>query len=146
MSGVFKTAKFKLAESSQTGVEEAWFIDDYSRGQDISQATRRLAFETFREWSQDKEFDGNLYFAYGLLEVGAPAADPSSGAIDVTVTVNAQILDLSGPVYETVASVGGYTKTQRGVDADNAKKSALKLAAQQASKELINQLMSQNIR
>lgn len=146
VNGVFKDAKFRVVDSAQSGVQESWFADDYSRGDDISQQTRKLAFDTFQAFAQAKELDGTLYFAYGLLEVGPPDEDPGSGMPVVTVTVNAEIFDLSGPLYQVVASVGGHTYTQRGRDADNARKSALKMAARKASKELINQLMSQNIR
>ncbi len=146
VSGVFKSSKFKVVDSAQTGVQESWFADDYSQGQDISQATRKMAFDTFQEFARSKDINGTLYFAYGVLEVGVPDLDPSSGMTIITVTVNAEIFDVSGPLYETVASVGGHTYTQRGRDADNARKAALKLASQKASKELINQLMSQNIR
>lgn len=146
VNGAFTTAKFTVADSAQTGVDETWFSDDYSQGKDISQETRRKAFDTFQSWASSKDLDGSLYFAYGVLEVGVPGVDGSSGMTVVTVTVNAEVFDLSGPVYRTVASVGGHTYTQRGRDADNARKSALKLAAQKASKEMINQLMSKNIR
>lgn len=147
VKGAFKDATFKVVDSAQTGVQEAWFADDYSQGNDISQETKRRSFEQFVEFTQGLDnVTGTLYFAYGLLEVGPPDEDPSSGLPVVTVTVNAEIYDLSGPLYEVVASVGGETYTQKGRDADNARKSALKLAAQKASKHLINQLMSQNIR
>ncbi len=146
VKGVFKDAKFKVVDSAETGVDEAWFMDDYSQGNDISQDTRRRSFAAFREFVWNVNSEGKLYFAFGLLDVGFPTVDPSSGLPAVTVTVNAEIFDLSGPFAESVASVGGRKYTATGRDNDNARIDALQKAARSTSKELTNQLMSQNIR
>jgi hypothetical protein len=146
VKGVFNAAKFKVIDSAETGVDEAWFMDDYSQGNDISQETRRRSFAAFREFVWNVNSEGKLYFAFGLLDVGLPGVDPSSGLPVVTVTVNAEIFDLSGPFAESVASVGGRKYTAIGRDNDNARIDALQKAARSTSKELTNQLMSQNIR
>jgi hypothetical protein len=80
------------------------------------------------------------YLALGTLDVGFANPDPATGLLRVAVNVNAKILDLSDPIPDTVATVGPVQYAGLGPTEAEAQTNALKLATQNAAKELISQL------
>jgi hypothetical protein len=80
------------------------------------------------------------YLALGTLDVGFANPDPATGLLRVAVNVNAKILDLSDPIPDTVATVGPVQYAGLGPTEAEAQTNALKLASQNAAKELISQL------
>jgi hypothetical protein len=85
------------------------------------------------------------YLALGTLDVGFATTDPATGLIRVAVIVNAKIMDLTDMIPETVATVGPVQYNGLGSTDTEAQINALKLAAQNASHDLISQLTNVGI-
>jgi hypothetical protein len=77
--------------------------------------------------------------------VGFASPDPATGLIRVSVIVNAKIMDLTDTIPETVATVGPVQYNGLGPTETEAQTNALKLAAQNASHDLISQLTNAGI-
>ena len=85
------------------------------------------------------------YLAFGTLDVGFANKDPATGLLRVAVTVNAKILDLTDVIPENVATVGPIQYAGLGPTETEAQINALKLAAQNACRDLISQLTNAGI-
>jgi len=85
------------------------------------------------------------YLALGTLDVGFANPDPATGLVRVSVIVNAKIMDLTDTIPETVATVGPVQYNGLGSTDSEAQTNALKLAAQNASHDLISQLTNAGI-
>ena len=86
------------------------------------------------------------YLTLGTLDVGFANPDPATGLLRVPVIVNAKVLDLSDMIPDTVATVGPVQYAGLGPTEAEAQTNALKLAAQNAAKDLISQLNSAGVR
>jgi hypothetical protein len=86
------------------------------------------------------------YVALGTLDVGMADKDPATGLVRVAVTVNAKILNVTETIPETVASVGPVQYSGVGPTEDEARGSALRLAASNAARELTSQVTTQQLR
>ena len=80
------------------------------------------------------------YIALGTLDVGLADKDPATGLNRVAVTVNARVLDVTQVIPDTIASVGPVQYAGVGPTEDEARNNALKLAANNAARELTSQL------
>ena len=80
------------------------------------------------------------YVSIGTLDLGLAAKDSNTGLTRVAVTVNAKMLDVSQTIPDTIASVGPVQFAGLGPTEDEARGSALKLAAEGAARELTSQL------
>jgi hypothetical protein len=85
------------------------------------------------------------YLALGTLDVGFANTDPATGLRRVSVVVNAKILDLTDTIPESVATVGPVQYFGLGPTDGEAQTNALKLAAENASHDLISQLTNAGI-
>jgi hypothetical protein len=85
------------------------------------------------------------YLTLGTLDIGFANPDPATGLLRVPVTVNAKVLDVSDMIPDTVATVGPVQYAGLGPTEAEAQTNALKLAAQNAAKELISQLNSAGV-
>jgi len=82
----------------------------------------------------------NPYIAPGTLDLSIVDRDPATGLMRVAVTVNARVLDVTQPVPDTIASIGPVQYAGVGPTEDEARTNALKLAANNAARELTSQL------
>ena len=80
------------------------------------------------------------FMALGTLDVGLADKDPQTGMIRVSVSVNARVFDLSSNIPDTIASVGPVQYAGVGPTEEEARGAALKLAANNAARELATQL------
>jgi len=84
-------------------------------------------------------------WAYGTLDAGVATTDPTTGNKRVYVTVRAQVYNISKKLPKTIASVGPVQHQGIGPDGTVAKNNALKLAAEKAANEIVEQLNAKGI-
>ncbi|WP_293410423.1 hypothetical protein [Piscinibacter sp.] len=87
------------------------------------------------------------YVALGTLDLGLADKDPTTGMARVAVTVNARVLDLTKPDPRHHHRVGGPSAVRRRrPDQTEARTNALKLAANNAARELTSQLTNLGVK
>ena len=140
----FETAGFRVIEASD--------VEPYSGGK-LHVATVQEDYKTSLDLKSQTLVDVEAglrnaqipYLALGTLDVGFATSDPATGLIRVSVIVNAKIMDLTDTIPETVATVGPVQYNGLGPTDTEAQTNALKLAAQNASHDLISQLTNAGI-
>jgi hypothetical protein len=141
----FTRAGFKVNEASMvepyTGghFTVASVENDYKSGADLKPATLNSMVSGMRVAQIP-------FVALGTLDVGLSTDDPNTGLKRVAVTVNAKLLNISEAIPSTVASVGPVQYAATGPTAEEAQGNALRLAANNAARELTSQLNSIGIR
>ncbi|WPE16353.1 hypothetical protein R5P06_07320 [Candidatus Thioglobus autotrophicus] len=80
------------------------------------------------------------FTAIGTLDILKQNIDPSSGLVDVYVSVTAKVYDTSKRFAKTVASVGPVQYHGLGPEEPVARNNALSKAAKKAAESIINQL------
>jgi hypothetical protein len=110
----------------------------FSTSDTLSSDLRKSAFDTAKKCEVNT-------FATGTLDVGLPDTDPVTGQKRVTVSVRAQVNDLSGVLPKMLASVGPIQYSGLGSDQNVARRNALKNAATEAAREISNQLKSKGM-
>ncbi len=135
----FSKAGYKVNEASfiepYTGgkFKVAQVEDDYRSGNDLKAVTLQNVVAGMKT--------ANIPFiALGTLDVGMSDQDPGTGLQRVAVTVNARILDVSQAIPDTIASVGPVQYAGIGPTEPEARNNALKLAANNAARDLTSQL------
>jgi hypothetical protein len=94
-----------------------------------------------------KACDPNLrYFAVGTLDARVPDNDPVTGNIKTSVSFRGQVWDITSGLSRVVASIGPVQRFGLGPDADSARSVALREAATEGSKEIVNQLNARNLK
>jgi hypothetical protein len=111
---------------------------DYQTGNDLKSATLQSIASGMRAAQVP-------YIALGTLDVGAADRDPATGLVRVAVTVNAKIFDVTQAIPDTKAAVGPVTYSGIGPSEDEARGNALKLAANNAARELTSQVTTQRM-
>lgn len=115
------------------------FQNEYVSADEMSPKTRTAVFNAARACDV-------RYFATGTIDTGAPGRDPVSGAIQVFVSVRAQLMDLSQKLPRKVGSVGPKTFSGLGPDQTVAARNALVAATKETAKILVDQLNAKGIR
>lgn len=144
-TAVFARAGYKVNEAAliepYTGghFKVATLEDDYRSGLDLKPATMSSIVLGMRAAQIP-------FIAFGTLDVGAAGKDPSTGLVRVGVTVNAKLLDVSQTIPDTIASVGPVQYAGLGPTEDEARNSAMKLAAESASRDLTSQSTNLGLR
>jgi hypothetical protein len=139
LSGAFLQAGFRFTAASDVEPYSGGKLhvevvrEDYQSGMDLKSQTLQDVEVGVRNAKIP-------YLALGTLDVGFANPDPATGLLRVAVNVNAKILDLSDPIPDTVATVGPVQYAGLGPTETEAQTNALKLASQNAAKELISQL------
>jgi hypothetical protein len=113
--------------------------EDYKSGMDLKSATLQ-AMVTGMRTAQIP------FVALGTLDVGMADRDPQTGLVRVGVTVNGKILDISQTIPDTIASVGPVQYAGVGPTEEEARTNALRLAANNAARDLTSQVTNQGIR
>lgn len=141
-----------VAQFSQAGYDviEAAMVDssrfkvadienDYKSGNDLQPQTMRSVTMAMK--------DAQIpYIALGTLDVGLAAKDPQTGLMRVSVTVNAKVWDVTKPIPRTRVAVGPVSYTGVGPTDDEARGSALRLAATSAAQELSSRMTTMGLR
>ena len=135
----FSRAGFKVNEASliepYTGgkFKVSMVENDYKSGNDLQSATMQGI-------TQGMKTAQIPYIALGTLDLGLADTDPATGMQRVAVTVNARVLDVTSTIPDTIASVGPVQYAGVGPTELEARNNALKLAANNAARELTSQL------
>jgi hypothetical protein len=144
-TSTFARAGFKVSEAAlvepYTGghFKVAAVENDYKSGMDLKSSTLQSMVAGMRTAQIP-------YVALGTLDVGMADKDPSTGLMRVSVTVNGKILDISQTIPDTIASVGPVQYAGTGPTEDEARTNALKLAANNAARELTSQVTNIGVR
>jgi hypothetical protein len=109
--------------------------DDYKSGNDLKTSTLQSIVAGMKTAQIP-------IFALGTLDVGLAGRDDATGLVRVAVTVNARVMDVTQSIPETIAAVGPVQYAGVGPTEDEARTSALKLAASNAARELNSQLIN----
>lgn len=141
----------ELAKAGFEAVEAAFLEDslapglvdavrsDFGSGDDLRTATvRRLA-----RAAQNADVS---YVIVGTVDIGLPTTDEVSGNQRVYAKVSAKVLDLSGRLPRTVVSVAPAQHAGLGPDATVARLNALRSAADEIGREVVEQLNARAIR
>ena len=86
------------------------------------------------------------YFSVGTLDIGLSDVDPVTNNKRVFVSVRSQVWDISSKLPRRVASVGPIQYSGLGPDSEVASRNALRIAAEQAAKNIADQLNSKGAR
>jgi len=135
----FSRAGFKVNEATMvephTGgaFKVAMVENDYKAGNDLQSTTLQSIVQGMKNAQIP-------YIALGTLDLGLADTDPQSGLQRVAVTVNARVLDVTQTIPDTIASVGPVQYAGVGPTELEARNNALKLAANNAARELTAQL------
>ena len=135
----FTRAGFKVNEASliepYTGgkFKVAMVENDYKAGNDLQSSTMQAITQGMKNAQIP-------YIALGTLDLGLADVDPQTGMQRVAVTVNARVLDVTQMIPDTIASVGPVQYAGVGPTEGEARTNALKLAANNAARELTAQL------
>ena len=144
MTGIFSDAGYQVIEADQVEGASGGMVNiariqtAYSQGNDLPSS---LMYST----TQGAERAGIDYLALGTMDVGMPDRDPVSGNVRVFVVVTGKVMYVKGRFARTVASVGPVQYAGLGPDASVARINALKSAANQAAKQLVDTLASKSI-
>lgn len=144
MNNIFTTAGYEVIDAVDVYAASKGMLDsdsfkrDYKSGDDISATTRRNAIAGCKIAELD-------YFATGTLDIGMNDTDPDTGLERVFVSVTGKIWSLAAKFPKIVASVGPVQYAGVGPDQRVAKLNALKLAGEEAARELTSQLQMKGI-
>ncbi|MGI4814591.1 MAG: hypothetical protein ACRYGG_14835 [Janthinobacterium lividum] len=139
VSGIFAQAGFDVVDVGYLEPQSHGLLslkalqDDYRTGDDPKP-------QTLRNTAAGLQAAQVPYLALTTLDVGAKDIDPDTGLMRVYVTVTGKVLDLSGRFPRTVSSVGPVQYAGTGPSQDVAQTNGLKLAADKAARELVNQI------
>lgn len=136
----FKVSEAALVEPYTGGQFKVSMVEeDYKSGNDMKSTTLQSVVRGMRTAQIP-------YVAVGTLDVGLADQDPSTGLVRVGVTVNAKIYDVTQTIPDTIASVGPVQYAGMGPTEDEARTNALKLAANNAARELTSQVTNIGVR
>jgi hypothetical protein len=122
------------------------FRNDFSRGADVSAATRVNATKGLKT-KQVAALEMNIrYLMVGALDVGRNLRDPASGLVKVFVNVNAKVYDTSKALPLTIATIGPVQYAGLGPTQEVAERNALMQAGEAAARELVSQMRAKNLR
>ncbi|MBV1883270.1 MAG: hypothetical protein KUG82_16645 [Pseudomonadales bacterium] len=127
-----------LEEDSEGLVDVGMIKEDFSRGNDVSPTTIRNAVIGARELEV-------FYFGLGTLDIGTGIINQSTGLQQVHVTVTGKVLSLKKRFPRTIAAIGPVQYSGTGPTQSVARNNALKLAAQRAAKDLVDQFRNKKI-
>lgn len=138
----FSQAGYDVIESAMVESDKFKVADiegDYKSGNDLQPKTLRAVALGMK--------DAQIpYIALGTLDVGLPAKDPQTGLMRVSVTVNAKVWDVTKAIPRTRVAVGPVSYAGVGPSDDEARGSALKLAASSAAQELSSRMTTMGMR
>ena len=138
----FSQAGYDVIEAAMVESEKFKVADiegDYKSGNDLQPRTLRAIGAGMKEAQVP-------YVALGTLDVGLADKDPQTGLMRVSVTVNARVWDVTKPIPRTLVAVGPVAYAGVGPTEDEARGSALRLAATNAAQELASRMTEKGLR
>ena len=144
MTGIFADAGYDVIEADQVEgasnglLNIARIRDAYSHDDDLPSKMTRDA-------TQGVNQAGVGLLALGTLDIGMQDTDPVSGNMRVYVTVTGKVYDVSGRFARTISSVGPVQFAGLGPDPSVARTNALKMAAQKAAQQMVDELNNKGI-
>jgi hypothetical protein len=144
MTGTFADAGYDVIEADQVEGASNGLLNiesvrsAYSHGNDLPPKMQR-------DITQGVHAAEIGLLALGTLDVGMQDVDPVSGNTRVYVTVTGKVYDVTGRFARTLSSVGPVQYAGLGPDASVARTNALKIAAQNAAQQMVDQLNSKGI-
>jgi hypothetical protein len=144
-TGIFAKAGFDVVEAVYVEPQSQGLLSvksierDYETGND-------LAPETLRNTAEGLKKAQIPYLALGTLDVGTKDTDPATGLFRVYVTVTGKIMDLTTRFPKVVSSVGPVQFAGTGPTESVAQTNALKLAADNAARDLVSQINNVGVR
>ncbi len=144
-TGIFAKAGFDVVEAAYVEPQSKGLLSvksierDYETGND-------LAPETLRNTTEGLKNAQIPYLALGTLDVGTKDTDPATGLFRVYVTVTGKVMDLTTRFPKVVSSVGPVQFAGTGPTESVAQTNALKLAADNAARELVSQINNIGVR
>jgi len=135
---VFAGAGFEVVDypdvaANCNGTSEKALRQEFSAADELSGQTRKVAFDAARQCEVS-------YFAMGTLDVGLPDTDPVTGNKRVYVSVRGQIWNITGKLPRSIVTVGPVQYAGLGPDPEVAMRNALRKAATEGAKVMIDQL------
>lgn len=135
---VFAGAGFEVVDypdvaANCNGTPEKTLRQEFSAADELSGQTRKAAFDAARQCEVS-------YFAMGTLDVGMADTDPVTGNKRVYVSLRGQIWNITGKLPRSMVTVGPVQYAGLGPNPDVAMRNALKLAATEGAKVMIDQL------
>jgi hypothetical protein len=154
---VFTDAGFTVAEGEMLEPETVGkdgrpllsieaFRNDFSRGADVSAATRVNAGRGLKTEAVQKLNMNIRFLLVGSLDVGRNLRDPASGLMKVFVNVNAKVYDTSKALPTTAATIGPVQYAGLGPTQEVAERNALREAGETAANELVSQMRAKNLK
>ena len=134
----FEVVDYNDVVSECGGIELEMIKNEFSANQEISRRARKSALRGARECEVS-------YFALGTLDVGLHDTDPVSGLKRVYVSVNAKVWNIERRLPKRVASVSSDTFAGLGPNPIVAKNNALKKAATNAAKIIVDQMNAKGL-
>lgn len=140
VSSVLADAGLQVTEAEYlSGLDLTAVRKDFGRGDDLSPTTARALAAAVHA-------NGIRYVIVGTMDETLPDRDPVSGAQRVFVTVNARITDVSGPFPRLIAAVGPIQDSGVGPSTAVARTNALKQAAEDVAKQLVDKIAVKGVR
>ena len=140
MSGVFANAGLEIVPAEFIERLDLGAVrKDYGEGDDLSPVTLRGMVAAVRA-------SGITYLTLGSMDVELPDQDPVSGNVRIYVTVNAKVYDLSRPIPRILSAIGPVQYAGVGPTPAVAKTNALKLAADEVAKKLVDEIAVKGVR
>ncbi len=112
---------------------------DFGTGDDLKATTLRRMLAAARRQSV-------RFVLVGFVEGGLPSTDEVSGSQRVDAKVTAKVYDLSGRLPRTVVTVGPTVHFGLGPDAGTARTNAIKSAAEETARAVLDQLSNKQVR
>lgn len=121
------------------GIDLSLIRTDFSTGNDIQPTTMRSMASGLQEYDIP-------YVLIGSLDIDLPSDDPMTGNQKVFVTVNAKLINLEGRFPRVEAAIGPTQFAGLGPSSFVAEVNAVKLAAENVGRDLLERFASKNIR
>lgn len=140
MTGVFANAGMEIVPADFIErLDLAAVRRDFGTGNDLSSQTLRSVVAAVRA-------SGIPILVLGWIDQQMPDVDPVTGNTRLNVKVNARVYDVSKPIPRVLSSIGPIQYAGLGSSGDVASANAMKLAAEEAAKKLVDEISVKGIR
>jgi transcription elongation GreA/GreB family factor len=140
MTGVFANAGMEIVPADFIErLDLAAVRRDFGTGNDLSSLTLRNVVAAVRA-------AGIPILVLGWIDEQMPDTDPVTGNARLNVKVNARVYDVSKPIPRVLASIGPIQYAGLGPSSDVAATNAMKLAAEDAARKLVDEISVKGVR
>lgn len=134
----FEVVGYPDVYSSCGGPDPDVISKEFASADEMTAGSRKSAIASARECDVK-------YFSVGTLDIGLSDVDPVTNNKRVFVSVRSQVWDISSKMPRRVASVGPIQYSGLGPDNEVASRNALRIAAEQTAKTMVDQLNSKGV-